>query len=71
MHDFTSACHKLAEAVLKAPAKDDQAKWLKKHVAQLLVDKAFVYGLSSKYRDESVLQTDYLRSLLTSYDEVS
>ncbi len=67
-----SAAHVLAEYVLRMPAHTNRCKWLKKQIAERIVNDRFIDDLAKLYSVEypyADAPTEYLASILRSYDE--
>lgn len=70
--NMTSAAHALAEHVLRMPAYTNRCKWLKAQVADRIVNDRFIADLARLYEVEypyADAPTEYLASILRSYDE--
>ena len=69
---MTSAAHVLAEHILRMPAYTNRCKWLKKQVADRIVNDRFIEDLARLYDIEypyADAPTEYLATILRSYDE--
>mgnify|MGYP003120311447 FL=1 len=67
-----SAAHALAEHILRMPAHTNRCKWLKQQVADRIIDNRFIASLAERYEVEypyADAPTEYLASILRSYDE--
>lgn len=67
-----SACHVLAEHVMRMPAYSNRCKWLKEQIADLLKTNDHVLYYAQRYQDEypyADAPTEYLANILKSYDE--
>lgn len=69
---MTSAAHVLAEHILRMPAHTNRCKWLKKQIADRIVNDRFVDDLARLYSVEypyAEVPTEYLADILKSFDQ--
>lgn len=69
---MTDAAHTLAEHILRMPAHTNRSKWLRKQIADRVTNDRFIDDLSRLYDVEypyADAPTEYLASILRSYDE--
>jgi len=67
-----NTAHALAEHILRMPTYTNRGKWLKKQIADRIVNDRFIGDLSRLYDVEypyADAPTEYLASILRSYDE--
>lgn len=72
INSMKNASHALAEHILRMPAYTNRCKWLKQQVADRIVNNSFVSDLAKLYEIEypyADAPTEYLASILRSYDE--
>lgn len=65
-------CHRLAEHILRFPARTPAERWLKVQIAHKVVNRATVSELAVDYVDhidEEQVLNPYLRELTTNYKE--
>lgn len=70
--NMTNAAHALAEHILRMSAHTNRCKWLKQQVADRIVNDSFIADLARLYETEypyADAPTEYLASILRSYDE--
>ena len=66
-----SACHVLAEYILRFPARTNRCKWLREQVAKELAGEIKITNYSDKYSREypyADVPTEYLAEVLKAYD---
>ncbi len=69
---MTNAAHVLAEHILRMPAYTNRCKWLRQQIAERIVNDRFIETLAGIYDVEypyADAPTEYLASILRSYDE--
>tara|TARA_Y100000004_G_scaffold179392_1_gene222950 strand:- start:374 stop:619 length:246 start_codon:yes stop_codon:yes gene_type:complete len=67
-----SACHVLAEHVLRMPAYSNRCKWLKEQIATLLKTNDHILWYAQAYENDypyADAPTEYLASILKAYDD--
>lgn len=66
-----TACHVLAEHVLRMPAYSNRCKWLREQVAEYLKDGERIISYAEAYEVDypyAQAPTEYLASILKAYD---
>lgn len=72
MQNMTSTCHALAEYILRQPTLTNRGTWLKREIAQRLVDSGLIEALASQYEADypyADVPTEYLAKTLQAYDQ--
>ena len=67
-----TACHVLAEHVLRMPAYSNRCKWLREQVAEHLKDGERITSFAEAYEVDypyAQAPTEYLASILKAYDD--
>lgn len=70
--EMVSACHALAEYILRQPTLTNRSTWLKHDLAKLLTDRRVISNLATRYAEEyrySEVPTEYLAKTLEAFDE--
>ena len=67
-----SACHVLAEYILRFPARTNRCKWLRAQIANEIVGAIRITNYNDQYRREypyADAPTEYLADILKAYDQ--
>jgi len=72
--EMRSACHYMAEYILRRPCRSNRCKWLQQQLADLLTSKAHIDWYADQYDKEynyADAPTEYLAEVLKAYDAES
>ena len=67
-----SACHRMAEHVLRLSVTGNRCKWLRQEIAKELSSSDFIDRMAAQYKKEypyAEVPTEYLADMLKSFDQ--
>lgn len=72
IEDMRSACHVLAEHILRRPCRTNRCKWLQQQLVDLLTNQDHILWYAENYSEEypyADIRNSYLVDVLKAYDQ--